>query len=636
MENRFGVKDFVLYALVVALFVVVVLAMFQFDRQNDRVVRIETQLGQVATDLNRISRGGGLAPQAQANAATAPTTQSAVALSGGPVAPADGKLDAFSRLREAEAMPEFARGGTLRRDFQTRIPKLTPLVAGDATQATIEGQVMDTLAVRDLYTSEYVPRLAESFEQAPDGLTITFKLRPGLLFSDGSPLTSDDVVYTFDLVRNPDVQADRARVYLTKLTAVEAPDPLTVVFRFSTPQFNHFETVGGISIMCKEFYSRYKPNDLNEKPGLMLGSGPYRLETPDGWSPDGSTLTLVRNERYWGVPPAFDRISYDQTETESVAVTKYGNGETDFLSCTPEMYVRGLANPQVAGRSASVEYTSAYGGYRYVGWNQRKLVDGQPQPTAFADVRVRRAMTMLIDRDRLVREVMLGYATVTSGPFAPEGEQNDKALAPLPYDPEAAVALLKEAGYEDRDGDGVVEDASGKALRFTLLYPSGNTAFEKIVLAMRDGMQRGKVRMEAERLEWKVLLQRIVNTDFDACILGWTASPEIDAGQFFHTDAIAGQGDNRNGYSSPECDRLIDAARGTVDRAERMKLWRQLHKVLHDDQPYTFLFFNKALGFHDKRLANVKPSKLGLNYEAYSGSTYPWFLPAGQQRPTMQ
>jgi peptide/nickel transport system substrate-binding protein len=625
MENRFGVKDFFLFALLLGLIVTVVLAMVQFDRQYEEIQKIKKAVNDQTSDLNSIKR------QLASGVVTRTGGDSGAAKGDGEKADLSDLY--FKYMREAEAMPGFARGDWLVDNFGTKIGKLTPFLATDVYQRYVELLVMDSLAGRDPFTLEYVPKVARSWEISDDGLKMTFHMRPEVVFSDGSPMTADDVVFTFDWIRNPEVDAARERSYLTMLKDVKAEGDHTVVFTFTEPYFLNFGTVAGTPILSRKFFGRFTPNEFNEKVGLMFGSGPYKLEDPENWTP-GKLVELVRNDRYWGVPPTFNRIVFREVQEESAQMVMYGNKETDTILCTPEVYEKLRADARIMSFSEALEYPSPYRGYAYIGWNQKRKVSGQDVSTPFADKRVRQAMTMLIDRPRMVKEIYLGYANVASGPFAPNGPQSDPSIQPHPYDPEKARALLAEAGYIDRNKDGVVEDASGKPLKFTLLYPSGADIYEKIVRFLKDNLARGGVVLELDRQDWPVLVDRLNKSDFDAVILGWSSVPESDPYQVFHSSQIGDNGDNRTSYINPELDQVIDQARRTVDTEARMKLWNRVHAILHEDQPYTFLVNRPYLRLMNKRIHNVKKSAVGLNYEYLNGGTIPWFVPLDQQRYT--
>lgn len=622
MENRFGIKDLFLFLLVGALIVVVVLAMVQYDRQYRQILLINDKQKELGRDLLAIRN-----QLAQGLVALAPTsgtaaTQSAVAT-----------RDAFTQIREAERRPDFARGDWFVDNFGTKIGKLTPHISTDVYQKWVQYQVTESLADMDPYTQEFVPRLASRWEISPDNRTMRFFLRRNATFSDGEPVTADDVIFSFDWVRNAAVNAARTRSYLTKLKDVKKIDGFTVEFTYSEFYYKNFEYAAGVDVpvLPKHFYSRFTPDQFNERTGLLMGSGPYKLEDPENWTP-GKPIELVRNDRYWGVPATFDRILFREVEGDATVMVVFGNQEIDQVHCTAETFKRMTENAKIRELGNAVAYRTPFRGYSYCGWNQVRRKNGKESPTFFADRRVRQAMTMLLDRERICREINYGLAAVATGPFPPGGDQEDPDVKPWPFDPERARSLLRQAGFEDRNGDGVIESADGRPFRFTLTYPSQVVVWDKVALFMKDSYARAGIVVDLERIDWPVLVNRLNSADFDAICLSWSSEPETDPYQIFHSTQIKDQGDNRTGYNSPECDRAIEKARTTPDRAERMKGWHEVHRILHEDQPYTFISNRKELRFFNKRVANIRESKIGLNYEDLNGGMIPWYVPQSQQR----
>jgi peptide/nickel transport system substrate-binding protein len=233
---------------------------------------------------------------------------------------------------------------------------------------------------------------------------------------------------------------------------------------------------------------------------------------------------------------------------------------------------------------------------------------------------------MLLDRQHLIDQVMLGYAVQATGPFNPLSKQYNPEVKPLPYDVNGAIALLKEAGFEDRNGDGVIESADGARFEFKLTYPSGSNNYEKMVLFMKDAYARAGIVLIPDPLDWSVLVERLNKKNFEAVSLGWTAGIESDIFQMFHSSQTIEEGDNFMNYRSERLDKAVEQARRTVDEDKRMPLWREAHRIIHEDQPYTFLFFPKSLMFLDARIKNVQQIRLGLNPRSE------WYVPKAQQR----
>jgi peptide/nickel transport system substrate-binding protein len=194
-------------------------------------------------------------------------------------------------------------------------------------------------------------------------------------------------------------------------------------------------------------------------------------------------------------------------------------------------------------------------------------------------------------------------------------------------------ALLEQAGFKDRNGDGVIEGPDGKPLRFKLSYSSQIKLYERAVFLMKDGLAKAGIAVEPDPQDWPIIQKKLTNRDYDAITLKWGGgSIEGDITQMFHSSQIKDNGDNFLSYVNPELDQAIDEAKGTVDPVKRMPLWRKCHRILHEDQPYTFMFNQQYLYFFDKRIKNVQKAKLGLNYWQYNVMPIPWYVPGPMQK----
>jgi peptide/nickel transport system substrate-binding protein len=618
MENRFSFKDLFLASLVILLIIVVWLGMKQLDRQWVEIQTIKGQGNDQANKLSSIQRmlEEGISIGGPAGgSSTQPTTR------------ASASEDTFANLKEAEKRPDFARGDWLIDNIPAKLPRVTPLISTDLYADWVQAHVLEPMIYRDPDTLEYRPQLARSWQMTPDGLTLTFQLRKGIRFSDGEPLTADDLLYTYQLIMNPKINAPRFRAYFEKVKSLEKHGDFEVVFTMKEPYFESLDLCGTLNILPKHFLSKYDDEEINQNPGLLMGTGPYKMVDPAGWRP-GKKVELVRNESYWGEAGTFERIIFLEVQEEAAEETMFGNGELDVYVTQPEQYLRLLKDPKTTAHANHFEFESPMSGYAFAAWNERR----KDKPTIFADVRVRRAMTMLTDRDRICQEVFRGYAKPISGPFATNSPQADPAIQPLPYDPEGAKKLLAEAGFQDKDGAGVIKGPDGQPFRFKLTYGSGNATMERVFLFMKDGFAKAGITMELNPVDWPVLMKDLDNRDFDAVSLAWAGSIESDLYQEFDSSQIKDQGDNFMSYENKEFDSLAGEARRTVDAAKRMALWRKAHAVLAADQPYTFLFSRMSLRFMDKRIQNVRKSKIGLNYIYRYSMPMPWYVPKAMQK----
>ncbi len=620
MEKRFTIKDFFLFTAIGGVLVALLVAMYMIDRQWNMMSRMRATMQEQAEDL-RALRG-------DLKSLDERVASGAVAASGQALEPEPAVAPAFERALTATRQPDYATGDWLVRAFGVGLKTITPLVSQDAYASDVQGYVQETLIARNPETLEWEGLIARSWDISKDGLTITFRLRDGVNFSDGRPLTADDVAFTFAFIMNEAIAAPRYRAYLEKIESVEATSTLEVRFQYREPYFNALALAGGIEVMPRHFYEPYldDPTAFNESKGLLLGSGPYRLADPTSWTPDLGLVELERNPRYWGpTAPSFDRILWKVIENDSARLTTFRNRDIDSYGARPREYQGLLDDEALRAQSRNFEFMNAVAGYSYIGWNQRR----NGKPTRFADRRVRQAMTWLTDRERIIDEIMLGYAEPAVSPFSPRSPQHDPAVEPRAFDPEKAVALLAEAGYRDRDGDGVLEDEAGAPFEFELVYFQDNEDTQRMVLFLKDLYARAGVHLKPLPAEWPVMLDLMNERNYDAITLGWTSGVETDVYQMFHGSQTEDGGDNFIHFKHDEFDALVDRARATVREEERMPLWQAVERIFHEEQPYTFLMRRKTLAFVDHRLRNLEVTKLGLNLSSVPVEIY---TPSAAQR----
>ncbi|MEW8550380.1 MAG: ABC transporter substrate-binding protein, partial [Candidatus Thiodiazotropha endolucinida] len=476
MQRRLNGRDVLYFGGLALVLITIVLVMYMIDRQWQKMSRMEQLMREQAGDIReitgqvrsldqRIQQGVNLAQQSGSSQQGQMPT-------------------AFERAYAVTQQPDYSQGDWLVQAFGVNLKSLTPFISQDVYSSQVQSYILETLLIRNPDTLEWQGLLAHDWSVSEDGLTFIFKLREGLQFSDGLPLTAEDVVFTFEFIMTEAIQAPRERAYYAKIESVEALDPLTVKFQFAEPYFNALSLAGGMEIMPKHFYRPYleDPNSFNQSKGLLLGSGPYRLEDPKGWAPDKGGVELRRNPRYWGpVEPAFDRLIWRVIENDSARLTTFRNGEIDTYSSRPREYQQLIDDEQIGDKAQHWEYMSPVAGYSYIGWNQLR----NDEPTRFANTEVRQAMTYLIDRQRIVDEIYLGYAEVAVSPFSASSKQHDPATTARSYDQAMGIELLSKAGYADRDGDGILEDSDGKSFEFELVYFQGNEDTGRMVLFLK-------------------------------------------------------------------------------------------------------------------------------------------------------
>jgi peptide/nickel transport system substrate-binding protein len=499
-------------------------------------------------------------------------------------------------------------GGTLTVRLHAEPPHLSPHLLDPtdlvATRLTL-GRVYETLLridAADHPRYRLLPSAAESWEESADHLVYTFRLREGLRFHDGEPVTAHDVVATLDRILDPAQPTASARSSYTDVKAYRALDDHTFRIELHRPYFLFFRQLATtLPILPRHLIAKgeFRRNPIHRAP---VGSGPWRFES---WSA-GREIVLARNEAWWGRKPWLERIVFRIVPDHTVATQLMERGEIDLMTQIQHAAWAGMArSPRLVRDYHRVRFYPK--NYEWVGWNQRRPF--------FADARVRRAMALLFDRDGFNRSALHGLERPTTCHFYLESDACDPALAPLPWDPDQARALLAEAGWRDHDGDGVL-DRDGTPFRFTLLVPAGSVFANKLTLVLKESYRRAGIEMDIARAEWGVFIRRIHDRDFDACTMAWgDTDVESDPFQVWHSSQAA-SGSNFVGFRHARADRLIEQARVEFDPGRRAALYRELGRILEAEQPYMFLNVRPDLDAVHRRVRGVRPSLNFYDFDA--------------------
>ena len=627
MQKRISTKDYLLFGFLSVIILLIILAMLQIDRQWLKLADMDHALAEQSKDVSALR---GLTAQMQRKLASADLSKTNTVASNVAQKQTKGGIPAaFQQAYKATQMEDYAKGGWFVGSFSNGLKTLTPLVSTDVYASKVQSYVLESLLTRDVDTLEWQGLLAKSWQVSEDGLTITFQLRDDVVFSDGEPFDSSDVTFTFNFIMNEKIKAPRDRAYYKQIESVTALGQYEVAFKFKEPYFQAMSFSGGMSILAEHFYKPYldNPEEFNQSKGLLIGTGPYRLKDPKTWKSDQDSVELIRNTRYWGaVKPSYDRVAWKIIQNESARLTTYRNGDIDVYDNAQPLDFKQLKDDeQINAMSRRFNYTALTNGYGYIGWNEQQ----NGKATRFKDKRVRQAMTWLIDKDKLVKDVYLGYRKPAVSPFSTKSKQHDPSIKPRKQDIEKGRALLKEAGFEDRDGDGVIEDKDGKPFEFKLIYFQGRETTKRAVLLLKDMYARAGIKLIPEPSEWPVMLEKMEKKSFDAIVVGWGGTLESDPYQIFHSSQSKTNGDNYITYENLELDKIIEEARRTMDEDKRMALWHKAEAILYDDLPYTFLTSGMELGFINNRIKNIRQTKTGLNIGAIPTENY---IPAALQK----
>lgn len=474
---------------------------------------------------------------------------------------------------------------------------LNPMTSTDVFSSRINGFLSDSLIERDNETLEWKPKMASGWVISADRRQLTFTLRDGIRWHDGRPFTVDDIVYSYDRIMDPKVDTPHLRVYYQEIRKVEKVDQRTVRFTMKRPYFMALDFCGSIPLVPKHLYENgdeFNSHPLNRSP---VGVGPYRFLR---WE-TGKKILIERNEDYWGKKPDIRKIRFEFIADDTVVLQVLKKGGLDYAGLRPIQWVRQTDTRNFSEKFRKHQFFTP--SYSYIGWNMKRLF--------FSDVRVRRAMTMLVNRDQILKKLNFGLGTVVTGPFYFLSKDYESEIAALPYNKEEAGRLLKEAGWVDHDRDGVL-DREGQPFHFEFLLPSGAHFSERLADILKEDLKKVGIEMTIRKLEWALFTQYLSERNFDAVILGWSLGLEQDPYQLWHSSQTE-QGSNIVGFKDQEADRIIESGREEFDRERRATLYRRLHRIVHEAQPYTFLYTMPNLVALHRRFENVKVYPGGMD-----------------------
>lgn len=550
-----------------------------------------------------------------------------------------------------DTLPEPRRGGRITVHLSAKPKHLNYMVENSATTRRMLYEVHEFLIQRDWESWEFKPVLAESWvtedslllrvehplaRTLPDGskrvfgrvsedgsdyvvapvstdhplveplripkadveslqreTVFTFDLRTNVKWHDGKSLDADDVLFSYLCYRNPSVDCDSVRFQYNKLLDAQKLSSHRIRFFYSEQYFLAKEVFSALTVLPSHRYNLRDPEHAEHKPGATdeelgryinehplntnwIGLGPYRIT---GFSEE--VIVAQRFDEYFD--PAnggyVDEIRWRHIADDDAAVQALQNGQLDFFArLKSEQYFGSVVrNPRF-----QEEYYAGYHNQPYLGytaWNTRRA--------KLSDPMVRGALNMAFDWDEYLRTVALGLGERATGTAYMFGEYYDRSLEPVPFDLDGAMDQLAEAGWYDRDGDGLV-DKDGQALELTFLMPTGNVASQTFAQKYQENLAKIGVRLRIETREWATFLEELRKHNFDCANLAWILTLESDPEQIWHSRWANRPGSNHSGHSDPETDRLIEAIQVELDKEKRKALFVQLQRRIYSQNPYMF------------------------------------------------
>ena len=447
-------------------------------------------------------------------------------------------------------------------------------------------------------STEPVPYLAESWDVAADSSEITFRLRRDVFWHDGERTDAYDVAFTYLRVSDPASGFPNLAYwdfYQRGEDGVEVVDSFTVKVRLR-PHSQFMDPWWTVAMMPEHLLGDVPTEELASHPissQCPVGNGPFVFvehRPQDRWVFEAN----LQFPEGLGGRPFLDRLILRIIPEQATLLTELLTENIHIYQAPlPDHVKQILGNPRLDFRAFPFRQ------YVFVAWNLRRPV--------LADRRVRQAMTLGTNREEIVQALRGGYATVANSSVPPFHWAYDPGLVDMPYDPERAGALLDEAGWIDRNGDGVRENPDGVPLSFSLKYNSGNRTRQDVAEIMQAQLAPLGVAIQPLVVEWTTLLSQVTSPerrDFDGLVLSWVADYKVDDIDLFHSERSDADW-AVTGLQNPEIDRLLEELRLITDTVRARPLWEEYQRRLNEEQPYTFFYFPDRLSGINRDLQGV-------------------------------
>ena len=430
---------------------------------------------------------------------------------------------------------------------------------------------------------------------------IAFNLRRGVRFHDGHLFDSGDVLFTYRSIMDEKTASPRRSDYEpVKLALAEGPHKVLFTYkRLFSPAINSWsmgilpEHLLNADALRKEaFNDNRNPNEFTIRDSTFnrnpIGTGPFKFFK---WKSD-EVIRLNRNDDYWEGPPEYEEYIMRVIPDPLTREMEFYAGAVDNYSVEPHQIARFKKENKYQNFSSLGYFFS------YIGYNLRKPLFSSPE--------VRRALGMAIDVDQIIKHILYGEGERVTGPYPKMTDWYDQNIKPLPYDPDEALKILNRLGWEKNE-EGFLEK-DGNIFEFNLITNNGNSIRKNILTIAQNGWARLGIKCNTQIFEWAVFLKDFVNThNFDAIVLGWSMGVDPDLFQIWHSSQTGKRQLNFVGYKNKEVDQLIVRIRQEYDKEKQVNMTKRLHQIIADDQPYTFLYVNKATQLLDKKIVIAEP-----------------------------
>ena len=482
---------------------------------------------------------------------------------------------------------------------------LIAMIAGDAASSAISSKIFNSLIKYD-DDLNYAPDIAESWKISKDQKTITFKLKKGLVWTDNKPITSKDVMFTWKLITNPKTRTPYASDYLLVKKA-STPDDFTFEVTYEDNYAPALDTWASLNILPQHIL---KDEDINNTyfSREPLGSNYYKLSD---WI-SGQQITLESNNNSILGEAKISRLTTRIIPDTSSQFLELTANNIDLMNINPIQYKRVFPSKPKLQKKINL-FKELGNGYTYLGFNLKRA--------PFNDIRVRQAINYAIDKNEIIKGVLLGLGEPISSPYKPGTRWNNPDISPYPFSTQKALKLLKKAGYSLNNQGQLSKN--GKILKFEIVTNQNKQREMTAVLIQRRLKEIG-IDVKIRVIEWASFVNRFIKTgDFDAVVLGWSLSLDPDQFNIWHSSQQKPGQFNFLGYENKQVDRLLEQGRRELNFNKREKIYHNFSKLLLEDSPIVYLFAGYGLTAVNKRIKGIQnpPPAAGIYHNSHD-----WYI----------
>jgi peptide/nickel transport system substrate-binding protein len=466
----------------------------------------------------------------------------------------------------------------------------------------------------------FVPELADSWTWGPDSMSIAFKVHPDAKWHDGKPVTARDIAFTFDIYKDPEVGSSVAPL-LSRIDSVTVRDSLTAVvwYRQRYPE-QFLDAAFQVRIHPEHWLGQVKRSEYTTSPVVRspVGSGRFKFAR---WEP-GTLVEVVTNTDHYRGRPNLDRILWTIAPDFNTSAARFFSGEADYLEyLRPENVEEIKKHPDLTmTRYGSLDYG-------FVWFNLRDPRNNARPHPIFGDVGVRRALSMAVDREKAVKNVLGDLGFVSVGPLPRAHLFGDTTLTTIGYDPEGAKRLLDSLGWRDTNGDGIREKGA-RQLRFSLAAPTSSQTRMRFSVVLQSMLRDVGARVELDHMEIRAFQELLARKRWDAAMQTWRTDPTPSS--VIQTWGIPSvkDGVNFGSYQNPVFDAYIDSATTSMDWRRAQDYYRRAYETIIADAPAIWLFEPlNAAGHHSRiKVASMRP-------DAWWTRIHEWYIPGNERIP---